>query len=124
MVQLIVGGVALPQTSNDKYSCYPELLASQVDMISGRRVQEVRGTVQKISYSYDTLDNETWIALQNVLRSGLAFNVSYLPDNSNNMVSSLFLTESIGNPTFGFARNGRAIWHNISFVLREVRPHD
>lgn len=124
MVQLIVGGVALPQTSNDKYSCYPDLLASQVDMISGRRVQEVRGNVQKISYAYDTLDNETWIALQAVLRSGLAFNVSYLPDNSNEMISSLFLTESISPPKFGFARNNKAVWHNISFTLREVKPHD
>ena len=123
MVQLIVGGVVLPQTSNDKYSSYPELLASQVDMISVRRVQEVRGVVQKISYEYDTLDNDTWIALSAVLRSGLAFSVSYLPDDSSSMVSSLFLAESIGNPTFGFSRNGQAVWHNISFVLREVRPH-
>lgn len=124
MVQLIVGGIALPQTSNDKYSCYPQLLVSNIDMISGRRVQEVRGTVQMISYSYDTLDNSTWVALASVLRSGTAISVSYLPDDSNTMVSSSFLVDSITNPTFGFSRNGDAVWHNIAFTLREVRPHD
>lgn len=31
MTQLIVGGVILPQTSNDKYQCYPEELATTVD---------------------------------------------------------------------------------------------
>lgn len=124
MVQLIVGGVVLPQTSNDKYSCYPETLATQVDMISGRRVQEIRGTVQRISYSYDTLDTDTWRSLASVLRSGSAISVQYLPDDSDTMASSDFLVESLESPTFGFSRSGKGVWHNISFVLREVRPHD
>lgn len=124
MTQLIVGGVVLPQTSNDKYSCYPDKLATQVDMISGRRVQEVRGTVQKISYAYDTLEIDTWRQLAAVLRSGTSFSVQYLPDDSDTMVSSSFLVESIQAPRFGFARNGRGVWHDIAFTLREVRPHD
>lgn len=123
MVQLIVGGVVLPQTSNDKYQCYPDILASQVDMISGRRVQEVRGIVQRISYSYDTLEASVWAALSNVLRSGNPISVSYLRDDSDTMVNSTFLVESMNNPTFGFAWNGSAVWHDISFTLREVRPH-
>ena len=122
MVQLIVGGVVLPQTSNDKYSCFPEMLATQVDMISGRRVMEVRGTVQKVSYSYDTLDTQTWRSLASVLRSGTPITVQYLPDNSDTMVSSSFLVESLTSPTFGFATNGQAVWHDIAFTLREVRP--
>ena len=122
MVQLIVGGVVLPQTSNDKYSCYPEMLATQVDMISGRRVMEVRGTVQKVTYSYDTLDTQTWRSLASVLRSGTPIQVQDLPDNSDTMVSSSFLVESLTSPTFGFALNGQGVWHDISFTLREVRP--
>jgi len=124
MTQLIVGGVVLPQTSNDKYSCYPDQLSTQVDMISGRRVQEVRGTVQKINYAYDTLEIDTWRQLAAVLRSGTSFSVQYLPDDSDTMVSSSFLVESLTPPRFGFARNGRGVWHDIAFTLREVRPHD
>lgn len=123
MTQLIVGGVALPQTSNDKYSCYPDELKTQIDMISGRRVQEIRGTVQKISYSYDTLETSVWRSLAAVLRSGTSFSVQYLPDDSDSMVSSSFLVESFTPPTFGFARDGRGVWHDIAFTLREVRPH-
>ena len=52
MTQLILnGGIALPETSKDKYRCYPSILNQQVEMISGRLVEEVRGTVQMIEYS-------------------------------------------------------------------------
>lgn len=122
MIQLIVGGVVLPQTTKDRYSCAPEILSTQLDMISGRRVQEVRGRVTRISYAYDTLEPEKWRALAAVLRSGTPFEVTYLPDDSDEMQTSTFLVESIVNPVFGFARDGKAGWHNISFALREVRP--
>lgn len=123
MTQLIVGGVVLPQTSNDKYQSYPDELATQVDMISGRRVKEVRGRVQKIVYTYDTLETETWRQLKAILRSGTSFSVQYLPDDSDTMESSMFLVESLTPPKFGFARNGRGVWHDIAFTLREVKPH-
>ena len=51
MTQLILAdNIYLPQTSHDKYKCYPAQLGEQVDMISGRRVLEVRGWVQMIEY--------------------------------------------------------------------------
>ena len=54
MTQLILAdNIYLPQTSHDKYKCYPAQLGEQVDMISGRRVLEVRGWVQMIEYEYD-----------------------------------------------------------------------
>ena len=41
MTQLILnGGIALPETSKDKYRCYPSILNQQVEMISGRLVEE------------------------------------------------------------------------------------
>ena len=44
-IQLIVNGVLLPTTTRDRYSCYPDELKEQITMISGRMVEEVRGTV-------------------------------------------------------------------------------
>ena len=71
MTQLILnGGIALPETSKDKYRCYPSILNQQVEMISGRLVEEVRGTVQMIEYSYDYMGNELMRAVLEVLRSG------------------------------------------------------
>ena len=125
MTQLIINNsIYLPQTSRDRYKCYPALLSTSVDMISGRRVMEIRGSVQMIEYSYDYMGNDLMRQLNSVLRSGQSFPVSYLPDDSDRMAVSTFLTETFPQPTFAFSRAGVPYWHNIAFTLREVRPHD
>ena len=125
MIQLILNGqVELPQTSNDKYRCYPATLSQQLDMISGRRVLEERGHVQMIEYSYDYMGNELMRAVLGILRGGTSFPVAYLPDEGDTLVTGMFLTESITQPTFAFSRSGVPYWHNFAFTLREVKPHD
>lgn len=124
MTQLIINGIYLPETSRDKYQCYPGELSKSVEMISGRTVREVRGHVQMISYSYDYMGNDLWRQLAAVLRGNTAFPVVYLPDDSDTMVSGNFLVESITQPTFAFSKRGIGLWHNVGFTLREVRPHD
>lgn len=124
MIQLIIGGVTLPETSNDKYSAYPREIGTQIDMISGRRVTESRGHVEIITYSYDYMGNDLMRQVLAVLRSGVAFTAQYLPDDSDKLKSSEFVVETMENPTFAFSRSGKPFWHNISFTLREVSPHD
>lgn len=124
MTQLIIDGIYLPETSRDKYRCYPAQLGEQVDMISGRRVLEVRGQVQMIEYEYDYMGNSLMRQVNSVLRSGQSFTVAYLPDDGDELVVSTFLTQDFPMPTFAFSRGGAPFWHNISFVLREVKPHD
>ena len=125
MTQLILNGsIALPETSRDKYRCYPATLSQQVDMISGRRVQEERGHVQMIEYSYDYMGNALMRQVLSVLRSGKSFNVAYLPDEGDEAVVGVFLTESITQPSMAFSKAGVPYWHGFSFTLREVKPHD
>ena len=125
MTQLILNNsIYLPQTSHDKYRCYPTELGTQVDMISGRRVFEIRGNVWMIEYEYDYMGNDLMRQVNAVLRSGQSFPVIFLPDNADEMSSSIFLTQSFPTPTFAFSRGGVGLWHNVSFVLREVQPHD
>ena len=124
MTQLIINGIVLPKTSRDKYQCYPDTLSAQIDMISGRRVVEVRGHVQKISYKYDYFGDKLMRQVLAVLRSGSPFTVQYLPDSSDALVTSLFLCDSLTNPSFAFSRGGVPRWHNVGFTLREVYPHD
>lgn len=125
MTQLILNNsIYLPQTSRDKYRCYPTELGTQVDMISGRRVFEIRGNVWMIEYEYDYMGNDLMRQVNAVLRSGQSFPVIFLPDNADEMSSSIFLTQSFPTPTFAFSRGGVGLWHNVSFVLREVQPHD
>lgn len=124
MTQLILNNsVYLPETSRDKYKCYPSLLGTQVDMISGRRVLEVRGWVQIIEYEYDYMGDSLMRQVLAVLRSGQSFPVAYLPDNSDTLAVSTFLTQDFPQPTFAFSKAGVPYWHNVSFTLREVKPH-
>lgn len=123
MTQLIIAGLVLPETIRDKYSCYEEDIGTQLEMISPRLVTELRGKVQIINWAYDYMGDELCRPLLNVLRSGGSFEVSYLPDNGDTLITSRFLKTSLTQPTFAFSRSGKAYWHNIAFTLREVRAH-
>lgn len=124
VTQMILDGVKLPQSSHDRYACWEEDLSVQVDMISGRRVIESRGKIWKASYSFDYMGNEKLRQVLAVLRSGAPFPATVLPDNSDEPVTSIFLVESITQPTFAFSRGGVGLWHNLAFTIREEEPHD
>ena len=125
MTQVVLNGsIVLPEPSRDQYLCYPATLSQQVDMISGRRVLEERGHVQMIEYAYDYMGNDLMRQVLAVLRSGQSFPVAYLPDEGNALVSGVFLTESITQPSMAFSKSGIPYWHNFGFTLREVKPHD
>lgn len=123
MIQLIIDGIALPQSSGDKYRCYPAELNQMVTMISGRVVKEIRSHVQMIEWSYDKLEDSVWRALSKKLRSKGPISVAYLPDDSDSLITSNFHVESLTPPSFGFEDDGKAVWHNVAFTLREVKPH-
>lgn len=122
--QLIIGDVVLPYVSRDRYSAYPEDLSRQVEMISGRVVEERRGKVWRVSYSADYLDDATKNAALAVLRGGTSFPAVFLPDTGAEMVTATVRTESLTPPTFAFTSHGIVRWHNLAFTLREVTPHD
>lgn len=124
MTQLIINGIVLPETSGGKYKCYEGTLSDQIEMISGRVVTEVRGHVQYIEYSYDYMGNDLVRKLLSALRAGTALTVKYLPDSGDDMKTSTFVCEDLTPPVFAFSRSGKPYWHDISFTLREVRPHD
>lgn len=124
MTQLILNNsIYLPETSQDKYRCYPSSLSTRLEMISGRMVEEVRGWVQMIEYEYDYMGNDLMRQVLSVLRSGTSFPVAYLPDGGDSLIVSTFLTEDFPTPTFAFSKAGKPYWHNVQFTLREVRPH-
>lgn len=123
MVQLIIGGNEMPEINKNRYQSSEVLLSERLPMISGRTVLEVRGKVQSIQASYNYIDTELLRRVMTVLRSGRPFQVTYLPDDSNQMRTSEFLVESLTSPTFSFAKNGEGVWTGLAFRLREVAPH-
>ena len=124
MVQLIIDGNYMPEIDKNRYICAPKLLTEQIQMISGRVVQEVRGTVQTISAQYNYIDTALLRGVMAVLRSGKPFPVTYLPDDSDTMQAGEFIVESMTNPTFSFSAGGVPYWTGLAFTLREVAPHD
>lgn len=128
MDQIVIGDVRLPETSRDRYSCPETLLDVQAEMNSGRVVIETRGKVWKPSYSYDYMGKDLMRRALAVLRSGAPFVATVLPDNSDETITSTFVVESMTQPSMAFSkRKGdreSAFWHQISFTLREERPHD
>lgn len=124
MIQLILDDIVLPETSKDKYACYPVELSQEIDMISGRRVREIRGNVLFAKYSYDFMGLELTKKVLEKLRSGAPIPAAVLPDNSTELITSIFWVESFTPPTFAFSKSGVPYWHNLAFTLREVKPHD
>ena len=97
-------------------------------MVSGRMTQELRNRgkrfkVWKASVTYDALDETTYLAALEVLRRGTEFPAAVLPDNSEEMVSSIFLVENLTPASFAFELGGKPVWHGLSFQIREVSPH-
>ena len=124
MTQIILGSnLALPETSRGKYRCYPATLSQQVDMISGRRVLEVRGHVQMVEYAYDYMGNDLMRQVLSILRANATVQAACLPDDGDELVPSTFVVESMTQPVFAFDRYGVPFWHTFGFTLREVKPH-
>ena len=123
MIQLIIDGITLPEVSQNRYSSAPKKLGQNVEMISGRLVQEVRGYVQVIRAQYSYIDKDLWTSLSQVLRSKESFPVVYLPDDGAEMKTGTFVVTSLTDPTFSFSAGGVPYWTGLAFTLREVKPH-
>lgn len=121
--QIIIGGVELPECSNDNYSCWEETLDVQRVMISGRVTIETRGKIWKASYTSDYLEDGVYRRALAVLRSGKPFIATVLPDNADQTMTSTFVAERLTQPTLLAFDGSAPIWHGLGFVLREERPH-
>lgn len=125
---MIIEGIYLPQQDGDAYSCWETPLVTNIEMISGRVVQEVRGSggrykVWRARIAFDLLDNGTFRAIYPVLKSGGPFSAFVLPPHQEELIAGTFLLESISEPTFAFDDRGEAVWRGLAFQIREVSPH-
>ena len=125
MTQLIIDGVQLPESMNDGYSAQKEQLGSDVVMISGRMVREVRGNVWRIKYQYgyftDEMKNTVIAACEKGLREPIS--CGFLPQESAQALTySDFLVTNFTRPRFFWSRDGAPMWGDFNVELREVKP--
>ena len=120
---LIINGIYCPEPDFDGYNAYESILREQVPMISGRLVEEVRGKVWRINYTSGRIRDSIVQQLLAALRASGSKAVTFLPDNSDDMIPSTFLVESLTPPTLAFFDGSEPVWTGLSFTLREVKPH-
>jgi hypothetical protein len=136
MTQLILdtmgNNIVLPESQKGGYQCYRDDLGDEVEMITGRVVREIRGTVWRVSYQYGYFDESTRIKLMESCEKGrkTPITCSFLHQESTDLTlkSSNFYVESFTRPKFMWSTNEEGditpMWADFSIELREVQPSD
>lgn len=122
-VELIVNDTLFPTSTHDNYSAYEVDKKELLEMADKSMTEEMIGKIWMVEYSYDYMGVPKLRECLGVLRGGGVKTVSFIPDNSDELVTSKFLVENITAPSLAFVRKNQGKWHKISFVLREVDPH-
>ena len=139
MTQLILdtteNNFVLPETMRGAYNIREVDLGTNIEMISGRTVKEIRGRAWEISYQYGYFDTDTKNKVLAACEKGkrTAIRCGFLPQESDGALSySSFIVTSVTRPKFMWSRltkDGEAskevpMWADFYVELREVRPHD
>lgn len=124
MVQLTLNGLDFPETSGDKYKCYPKDIGTTLTMASGRLVFEKRGEKTIVEYAYDFPDGiEDGLMRQmlEILRSKQPIDGTVLSDDGE-LRTEMFLCTQLAPPSYAFSIGVIPYWHGISFKLEGVNP--
>lgn len=140
MTQLILdtGGynIALPESMKQGYEAYLEDMSTELVMVTGRMVSELRGSVWRVKYQYGYFNDETKNNVIAACQKGRRQPIvcRFLPPTSAGPLStSRFLVVSFQYPKFMWSRmqnNGTdqvsavPVWGDFSMELREVEPSD
>lgn len=126
MRQLVFDGIEMPESIKSGYAAWKDILEVQVEMISGRLVKEVRGSVWRIRYQYGFFNDADKSAVLASAEKGRRTPITcvFLPPDSNEYLSGEFFVTSIQYPTFMWSRDGSPLWADFAVELREVKPHD
>ena len=126
MTQLIIDGIRLPESLHDGYTAQKIQLSSDVEMITGRMVRELRGEVWQITYQYGYVDTDLKNKIIYTLNQGLRAPIvcSFItPDSGSRMKTSKFFVTEFKRPKFMWSDGQKPMWADLSFTLREVKPN-
>lgn len=127
MTQLILDGIVLPESLKGGYSVSRQPLSVDVEMVTGRVVRELRGSVWVISYQYGYFDDETRKLVLAAVEKGRGQPLScgfLAPGSDGALTYSDFFVTDASAPKFMWSAQGRPLWADFSVALREVKPGD
>ncbi len=130
MNQLIIESIALPESKKGGYRAWRDNLGVEVEMISGRQVREIRGSVWRVAYQYGFFNDADKQRILAALEKGRRqpIDAAFLPPDSNELRTGSFFVTALNYPKFMWSRttNGSPapMWADLSFELREVKPSD
>lgn len=138
MTQLILdmdgGGVVLPESRKGGYTVQRDCLAAELQMVTGRVVRELRGSVWVISYQYGYLDGglkDRVIAACEKGQRGPIRCGFLTQESAGALTYADFFVTGFQRPKFMWSRGGWSagqrtavpMWADFSLDLREVKPH-
>jgi hypothetical protein len=125
--------IVLPESRKGGYNVRRDELSQEVQMISGRMVKELRGTVWRISYQYGYFNESDVKKLIDSCEKGRKTPIlcAFLTQDSETLTRSFFV-EDYTRPKFHWSRivteDGEEttvpVWADFSLELREVKPSD
>ena len=130
MTQLILdtteNNFVLPETMRGAYNIREVDLGTNIEMISGRTVKEIRGRAWEISYQYGYFADMAKDVFIAACKKGVGtpISCSFLVPENNSVLTSEFWVTSFTRPKFMWSGEGKALWGDYTLTLREVRPHD
>lgn len=131
MTQLILDtleyNISLPESKKGGYTATLQPLSVDVEMVTGRMVRELRGNVWVVTYQYgffdDALKSKVLFAIEKGKRQSIQ--CGFLPPNSEDVLTySDFIVTNFSYPIFMWSTDGKPLWADFSFELREVKPSD
>lgn len=139
MTQLILDtegyNITLPESIKGGYRAERLPLSVDVEMITGRLVRELRGSVWTVAYQYGYFSDADKNALIAACEKGRREPITcgfLAPESSGALTYSQFIVTNFKYPTFFWSRLKEAnsetvpvpMWGDFSVELREVEPSD
>lgn len=119
----------LPESWKGRYNAQLTPLSEDVEMVTGRLVRELRGSVWVLDYEYGyfktEMKNRVIAACEKGKRTPIA--CAFLPPDSEGELSrSRFWVTKFTYPKFAWGQGTPPVplWGEFSLTLREVEPSD
>ena len=122
---LMIDGIQIEDLVEGDYSAYEQELGKSQRMISGRMVEELRGTVWVVTLNIDAIDAETLATLSAALKGTREHELFFLPSTGGTeLETGHFHLAAPGAPTLKSWHGSLPMWQGYALTFEEIDCHD